>query len=78
MMGWHAATGVWLAVALLFISATGLTWSSHAGARFQAVVDAVKGSTPAARGRTRPSATPRWSPCRPRSTPPTTPVSPGC
>lgn len=47
MMGWHAATGVWLAIALLFISATGLTWSSFAGARFQAVVEAVKGSTPA-------------------------------
>jgi uncharacterized iron-regulated membrane protein len=46
MMGWHAATGVWLAVALLFISATGLTWSTYAGARFQTVVDAVKGSTP--------------------------------
>ena len=47
MMGWHAATGVWLAIALLFISATGLTWSSNAGARFQALVEAVKGSTPA-------------------------------
>ena len=46
MMGWHGATGIWLAIALLFISATGLTWSSHAGAHFQAVVEAVKGSTP--------------------------------
>ena len=46
MMGWHGATGVWLSVALLFISATGLTWSSFAGARFQAAVEAVKGSTP--------------------------------
>jgi uncharacterized iron-regulated membrane protein len=45
-MGWHATTGVWLAVALQFISATGLTWSNYAGARFQAVVEAVKGSTP--------------------------------
>jgi uncharacterized iron-regulated membrane protein len=45
-MGWHGATGVWLSVALLFISATGLTWSSHAGARFQAAVVTVKGSTP--------------------------------
>jgi uncharacterized iron-regulated membrane protein len=46
MMGWHAATGVWLAVALLFISATGLTWSTYAGDRFATVVDAVKQSTP--------------------------------
>ena len=29
--GWHAATGVWLAVGLLFLSATGLTWSRYAG-----------------------------------------------
>jgi uncharacterized iron-regulated membrane protein len=46
MLGWHAATGVWLAVALLFISSTGLTWSTYAGARFTTVVDAVQGSTP--------------------------------
>ena len=46
MVGWHGAVGVWLTVALLFISATGLTWSTYAGARFSTVVDAVKGSTP--------------------------------
>ena len=32
--GWHAATGVWLAVGLLFLSATGLTWSQYAGGNF--------------------------------------------
>jgi uncharacterized iron-regulated membrane protein len=47
LLGWHGAVGVWLSVALLFISATGLTWSHYAGARFQAGVEAVKGSTPA-------------------------------
>ncbi len=46
LLGWHGATGLWLAVALLFLSATGLTWSSYAGARFSAAVDAVQGSTP--------------------------------
>jgi uncharacterized iron-regulated membrane protein len=46
MLGWHGAVGVWLTVALLFISTTGLTWSTYAGARFSTVVDAVKGSTP--------------------------------
>jgi uncharacterized iron-regulated membrane protein len=46
VLGWHAATGVWLSVALLFISATGLTWSQYAGTRFSAAVDAVQGSTP--------------------------------
>ncbi|MEU8001449.1 PepSY-associated TM helix domain-containing protein [Catellatospora sp. NPDC049111] len=30
----HAATGVWLAVFLLILSATGLTWSTYAGANF--------------------------------------------
>ncbi|RKR86468.1 PepSY-associated transmembrane protein [Micromonospora pisi] len=28
--GWHASTGVWLVVGLLFLSATGLTWSRPA------------------------------------------------
>ena len=46
LMGWHGATGIWLAAALLFLSATGLTWSNFAGARFGTIVEAVKGSTP--------------------------------
>ena len=46
MMGWHGATGVWLVIALPFISATGLTWSTYASARSGAIVDAVKRSTP--------------------------------
>lgn len=29
--GWHATTGIWLTVGLLFLSATGLTWSRYAG-----------------------------------------------
>ena len=32
--GWHAAIGVWLAVGLLTLSATGPTWSRYAGANF--------------------------------------------
>ncbi|MFT3715799.1 MAG: PepSY domain-containing protein [Gordonia sp. (in: high G+C Gram-positive bacteria)] len=31
-MNWHAVTGMWIVVALLFLSATGLTWSRFAGA----------------------------------------------
>ncbi len=46
ILGWHGATGVWLTVALLFLSATGLTWSTYAGDQFATVVDAVKQSTP--------------------------------
>ncbi|MGW6732439.1 PepSY-associated TM helix domain-containing protein [Streptomyces sp. NPDC055013] len=30
----HAITGVWISVGLLVLSATGLTWSAHAGERF--------------------------------------------
>ncbi|GAB4055187.1 PepSY-associated TM helix domain-containing protein [Catellatospora paridis] len=33
----HAVTGLWLAVFLLILSATGLTWSTYAGANFDAV-----------------------------------------
>ncbi|MEU2828880.1 PepSY domain-containing protein [Streptomyces lavendulae] len=43
---WHAATGVWLALGLLFLSATGLTWSHYAGERFGQLLDAVKGHAP--------------------------------
>ncbi|MCZ7437012.1 PepSY domain-containing protein [Micromonospora sp. WMMC241] len=44
--GWHATTGVWLAVGLLFLSATGLTWSRYAGANFGAGLDALRAGTP--------------------------------
>lgn len=31
-LSWHGATGVWLLAGLLFLSATGITWSTYAGA----------------------------------------------
>jgi uncharacterized iron-regulated membrane protein len=43
---WHAATGIWLSVGLLILSATGLTWSGYAGANFGAALDAMKGNRP--------------------------------
>jgi uncharacterized iron-regulated membrane protein len=46
LRGWHAATGVWLAVGLLFLSATGLTWSTYAGERFTTVLTALDGRSP--------------------------------
>ncbi|MFI1658843.1 PepSY-associated TM helix domain-containing protein [Streptomyces sp. NPDC020472] len=42
----HAATGVWLALGLLFLSATGLTWSTYAGERFGQLLDAAEGHAP--------------------------------
>ncbi|MFG1801537.1 PepSY-associated TM helix domain-containing protein [Micromonospora carbonacea] len=43
---WHATTGVWLAVGLLFLSATGLTWSRYAGGHFGSALDALRAGTP--------------------------------
>ncbi|MFF0154510.1 PepSY-associated TM helix domain-containing protein [Micromonospora sp. NPDC005203] len=43
---WHATTGVWLTVGLLFLSATGLTWSRYAGANFASGLDALNARTP--------------------------------
>ena len=43
---WHAGTGMWIAVVLLVLSATGLTWSVYAGTRFDIVQEAL-GSTAA-------------------------------
>lgn len=43
--GWHGSVGVWLTVALLFISVTGLTWSQHAGGRFETIITALDGRT---------------------------------
>ncbi|MEU1643010.1 PepSY-associated TM helix domain-containing protein [Micromonospora zamorensis] len=44
--GWHATTGVWLTVGLLFLSATGLTWSRYAGGNFASGLDALNARTP--------------------------------
>ncbi len=41
--GWHGSVGVWLTVALLFISATGLTWSQYAGDRFETIITTLDG-----------------------------------
>ncbi|WP_042177143.1 PepSY-associated TM helix domain-containing protein [Streptomyces sp. NBRC 110035] len=43
---WHAATGGWLAVGLLGLSATGLTWSRYAGVNFGEALDAFHSHTP--------------------------------
>ncbi|MEV4823374.1 PepSY domain-containing protein [Micromonospora sp. NPDC049274] len=44
--GWHATTGIWLVIGLLFLSATGLTWSRYAGANFGAGLDALDARSP--------------------------------
>ncbi|WP_327000221.1 PepSY domain-containing protein [Dactylosporangium sp. NBC_01737] len=42
----HAATGIWLVVGLLFLSATGLTWSRWAGEHFGLALDGLDSRTP--------------------------------
>ncbi|NLU83589.1 PepSY-associated TM helix domain-containing protein [Rhodococcus sp. HNM0569] len=43
----HGALGAWLVAGLLFLSATGLTWSAHAGANVTALRSALNWTTPA-------------------------------
>ncbi|MEU6346804.1 PepSY-associated TM helix domain-containing protein [Streptomyces sp. NPDC046977] len=45
-MSWHGAVGLWASVGLLGLSATGLTWSAHAGASIGEIQDALGGSSP--------------------------------
>lgn len=53
----HAATGVWLLLGLLFLSATGLTWSKYAGANISDLRQQMSWTTPAVSTET-PSASP--------------------
>ncbi len=45
-LNWHGATGVWIVLALLFLSATGLTWSTYAGANVKEVRTAMDWQRP--------------------------------
>ncbi|HEY0698746.1 MAG TPA: PepSY-associated TM helix domain-containing protein, partial [Micromonospora sp.] len=44
--GWHAATGLWIALGLLVLSATGLTWSRYAGDNFNQALTLMDAHTP--------------------------------
>lgn len=46
-MNWHGATGVWLLAGLLFLSATGITWSTYAGAHVTELRSAMEWKRPA-------------------------------
>lgn len=43
---WHGALGLWLALGLLALSVTGLTWSTYAGERVDVVVEALDATAP--------------------------------
>ncbi|MCZ4077909.1 PepSY domain-containing protein [Rhodococcus sp. H36-A4] len=44
---WHGGVGIWTAVGLIFLSATGLTWSASAGENITELRTALKWTTPA-------------------------------
>jgi uncharacterized iron-regulated membrane protein len=46
LMSWHGSVGLWVAVVLLFLSATGLTWSQFAGANVTQLRQALAWTTP--------------------------------
>ncbi|WP_306747947.1 PepSY-associated TM helix domain-containing protein [Saccharothrix yanglingensis] len=43
---WHGSTGTWVLPGALFLSATGLTWSTYAGENFSAALTALDARTP--------------------------------
>jgi uncharacterized iron-regulated membrane protein len=45
-LGLHGTVGVWAAAGLFFLSATGLTWSAHAGTSISDLRDALNQATP--------------------------------
>ena len=47
LFGWHTSVGIWVLLGALFLSATGITWSQHAGANVGALRSALDWGTPA-------------------------------
>lgn len=46
LRSWHGSVGLWAAIGMLFLSATGLTWSQFAGANVTALRSALEWKTP--------------------------------
>lgn len=47
VFGWHASLGIWLVLGALFLSATGITWSTYAGANVSTLRSALSLQAPA-------------------------------
>ncbi|MFD4374540.1 PepSY-associated TM helix domain-containing protein [Streptomyces sp. NPDC058486] len=45
-LSWHGSVGLWAALGLLLLSATGLTWSRYAGENIGTLQDGLGGATP--------------------------------
>jgi uncharacterized iron-regulated membrane protein len=59
VQSWHAATGVWLGLGFLFLSATGLTWSTYAGANVTELRSTLGWTTPALEKTLKPDQAPK-------------------
>ncbi|MEV6227810.1 PepSY-associated TM helix domain-containing protein [Saccharopolyspora shandongensis] len=46
ILSWHGSAGLWAAIGLLFLSATGLTWSTYAGENISEIREALAWETP--------------------------------
>ncbi|MFI5720158.1 PepSY-associated TM helix domain-containing protein [Nocardia sp. NPDC051750] len=46
-LNWHGAVGVWILPVVLLLSATGLTWSTYAGANIEQLREKLSWTTPA-------------------------------
>lgn len=46
LLSWHASIGIWIAVGAVFLSATGITWSQHAGQHVTDLRAALGWTTP--------------------------------
>ncbi|WP_285593295.1 PepSY domain-containing protein [Actinomycetospora sp. NBRC 106378] len=46
LLSWHGTVGLWSVIGLLFLAATGLTWSTYAGANVTALRGALAWDTP--------------------------------
>jgi uncharacterized iron-regulated membrane protein len=47
LLTWHGSLGLWAAIGMLFLSATGLTWSQFAGANVEQLRSQLNWATPA-------------------------------
>ena len=45
-MNWHAAVGIWILLPLLFLSTTGMTWSTYAGAHMDSLREQLSWTSP--------------------------------
>ncbi len=46
LLSWHASIGIWVAIGAVFLSATGITWSQHAGQHVTDLRAALGWTTP--------------------------------